>query len=315
MSIPIPTEIPRTHRRFDRAARLLGDEGLARLASSTATVIGLGGVGSFAAEALCRSGVGRLILVDFDRVCVTNTNRQLHAMKGTLGKHKVDVMAERLRAINPDAVVETRREFYSDKSADRLLTPEPDVVVDAIDNVSAKLHLIATCIRQRLRLVSSMGAAARLDPSPRAGGRSRPHPRRPVRPPPAQGSAAQVGHRLQPAAGRAGGLFRGDRRAPRGPLAYDSGGLPVRLSRRAQRPARLRSRQPGRRLVAVRARRLSGMTLAATAVQLAVRGTGCVLVLSVPTPSTDSTRQTYRSNCSGDEAVRRGDHAEGTGRG
>jgi tRNA threonylcarbamoyladenosine dehydratase len=155
----------RTHRRFDRAARLLGDDGLARLGSSTATVIGLGGVGSFAAAALCRSGVGRLILVDFDRVCVTNTNRQLHAMKGTLGKLKVDVMAERLRAINPDVTVETRREFYSDRNADRVLTPEPDVVVDAIDNVKAKLHLIATCIRQRLRLVSSMGAAARLDPT------------------------------------------------------------------------------------------------------------------------------------------------------
>ena len=96
---------------------------------------------------------------------MTNTNRQLHAMKGTLGKLKVEVMAERLRAINPDATVETRREFYSDKNADRLLTPEPDIVVDAIDNVKAKLHLIATCIRQRLRLVSSMGAAARLDPS------------------------------------------------------------------------------------------------------------------------------------------------------
>jgi tRNA A37 threonylcarbamoyladenosine dehydratase len=155
----------RTHRRFDRAARLLGDDGLARLGSSTATIIGLGGVGSFAAEALCRSGVGRLILVDFDRVCVTNTNRQLHAMKGTLGKLKVEVMAERLRAINPDATIDTRREFYSDRNADRVLTPEPDVVVDAIGNVKAKLHLIATCIRQRLRLVSSMGAAARLDPS------------------------------------------------------------------------------------------------------------------------------------------------------
>lgn len=155
----------KTHRRFDRAARLIGDDGLARLSSATVTVIGLGGVGSFAAEALCRSGVGRLILVDFDRVCVTNTNRQLHTMKGTLGKPKVDVMAERLRAINPDAVIETRREFYSDKTADRLLVPEPDVVVDAIDNVKAKLHLIAGCIRGRIRLVSSMGAAARVDPT------------------------------------------------------------------------------------------------------------------------------------------------------
>jgi tRNA threonylcarbamoyladenosine dehydratase len=162
---PALTRSHRTHRRFDRAARLLGDAGMARLASATVTVFGVGGVGSFAAEALARTGFGRIILVDFDRICVTNTNRQLHAMKGTLGKAKVDVMTERLRAINPDATVEARREFYSEKTATRLLVPEPDVVVDAIDNVTAKLHLIATCIREKIRLVSSMGAAARLDPT------------------------------------------------------------------------------------------------------------------------------------------------------
>src|SRR3954466_13589203 len=125
-----------THRRFDRTARLLGDEGVARLARSTVTVVGVGGVGSVAAEALVRSGVGRVILVDYDRICVTNVNRQLHAMKGTLGKPKVDVMAERLRQINPDAIIETRAEFYSAESAARLLVPEPDVVIDAIDNMA-----------------------------------------------------------------------------------------------------------------------------------------------------------------------------------
>src|SRR3954469_10996675 len=122
-----------THRRFDRTARLLGDAGVARLAGSTITVFGVGGVGSHAAEALVRSGVGRVILVDFDRVCVTNVNRQLHAMKGTLGKPKVVVMAERLRAISPDAVIEARVEFYSPEHSARLLTPEPDLVIDAID--------------------------------------------------------------------------------------------------------------------------------------------------------------------------------------
>jgi tRNA threonylcarbamoyladenosine dehydratase len=154
-----------THRRFDRAARLLGDHGIARLASSTVTIFGLGGVGSYAAEALARTGVGRLILVDFDRICVTNVNRQLHAMKGTLGKPKVQIMAERLRLINPDAVIEPRAEFYNAASSARLLSPEPDLVIDAIDNLTAKMHLIATCRRERLRLVSSMGAAARLDPT------------------------------------------------------------------------------------------------------------------------------------------------------
>jgi len=154
-----------THRRFDRAARLLGDAGIARLAASTVTVMGVGGVGSHAAEALVRSGVGRVILVDFDRICVTNVNRQLHAMKGTLGKSKVSVMAERLRLINPDAVIEERATFYNAETSAALLVPEPDVIVDAIDNIAAKLHLIATCIRERIRLVSSMGAAARLDPT------------------------------------------------------------------------------------------------------------------------------------------------------
>lgn len=154
-----------THRRFDRAARLLGDDGLARLASSTVTVFGVGGVGSYAAEALARTGVGRLILVDFDRICATNVNRQLHAMKGTFGKPKAEIMAERLRLINPDATIEARCEFYSAQTSARLLAPEPDLVIDAIDNLTAKMHLIVTCKRQGLRLVSALGAAARLDPT------------------------------------------------------------------------------------------------------------------------------------------------------
>jgi len=154
-----------THRRFDRTARLIGDHGVARLARSTVTVFGVGGVGSFAAEALIRSGVGRMILVDYDRICVTNVNRQLHAQKGTLGKPKVAVMAERLRLINPDAIIEPRAEFYGPQTSARLLVPEPDVVIDAIDNMAAKMHLIATCLRDKLRCVSAMGAAARLDPT------------------------------------------------------------------------------------------------------------------------------------------------------
>lgn len=166
MTVPAPKPVDVvTHRRFDRAARLLGDAGIARLARATVTVFGVGGVGSFAAEALVRSGVGRVILVDHDRICVTNVNRQLHAMKGTLGKPKVEVMAERLRLINPDAVIEPRAAFYGADTSARLLTPEPDVVIDAIDNMTAKMHLIATCVRERIRLVSTMGAAARLDPT------------------------------------------------------------------------------------------------------------------------------------------------------
>src|ERR1700734_2643126 len=147
-----------THRRFDRTARLLGDAGVERLGRSTVTVFGVGGVGAAAAEALARSGVGRLVLVDYDRICVTNINRQVHATKPALGKRKVDVMAERLRAINPDAEIDPRAEFYAADTSARLLVPEPDVVVDAIDQVASKMHLIATCVRDKLRIVSAMGA-------------------------------------------------------------------------------------------------------------------------------------------------------------
>lgn len=155
----------RTHRRFDRAARLFGEAGLGRLAAARVVVIGLGGVGTFAAEALARSGVGALRLVDFDRICVTNVNRQLHALKGTIGRRKASVMAERLSLVQPTAVVEGIEEFYAESASDRLLEGEVDYVVDAIDNLTAKAHLIATCLERRIPIVSSMGAAARLDPT------------------------------------------------------------------------------------------------------------------------------------------------------
>lgn len=155
----------RTHRRFDRAARLLGEPGLHRLHGARVLVVGIGGVGSFAAEALARSGVGTLVLVDFDRVCITNSNRQLHAMQGTIGQRKVDVMAERLRLIHPTGQVEPVPEFYNLDAADRLLSGQVDFVVDAIDNLTAKAHLIKSCLERKIPIVSSMGAAARLDPT------------------------------------------------------------------------------------------------------------------------------------------------------
>jgi tRNA A37 threonylcarbamoyladenosine dehydratase len=155
----------RTHRRFDRAARLFTEPGLATLMDARVLVFGVGGVGSFAAEALARSALGELVLVDFDEVCVTNTNRQLHALKGNVGKRKVDVMAERLRLIHPSGVVTPVARFYDKDASDELLSGRIDFVIDAIDNMTAKAHLIATCIRRGLPLVSSMGAAARLDPT------------------------------------------------------------------------------------------------------------------------------------------------------
>jgi len=155
----------RTHRRFDRAARLFGEPGLHRLARARVLVVGVGGVGSFAAEALARSGVGELVLIDFDKVCITNSNRQLHAMKGTIGRQKVDVMAERLRKIHPTGRVETKTMFYNAESSEALLREGADFIVDCIDNLTAKAHLVATAHARGIRLVSSMGAAARMDPT------------------------------------------------------------------------------------------------------------------------------------------------------
>jgi tRNA A37 threonylcarbamoyladenosine dehydratase len=128
-------------------------------------VFGMGGVGSFSAEALSRSALGKLTLVDFDEVCVTNVNRQLHALKGNVGRRKVDVMAERLRLIHPAGEVTPVARFYNEESSDELLSGQIDYVVDAIDNLTAKAHLIARCLARGLPLVSSMGAAARLDPT------------------------------------------------------------------------------------------------------------------------------------------------------
>ena len=151
--------------RFDRLARLLGLTAMERLARAHVAVFGIGGVGSFAAEALARSGVGHITLVDGQRVCETNVNRQLHALDGSVGRFKVEAMGERLRLIAPTARIEERAEFYDEASSARLLPADLDYVVDAIDTVVPKLHLLATCARRKLPVVSAMGAALRLDPT------------------------------------------------------------------------------------------------------------------------------------------------------
>jgi tRNA A37 threonylcarbamoyladenosine dehydratase len=155
----------RLHRRFDRIGRLVGDTAMERLLGAHVTVIGLGGVGSFAVEALARSGIGRLTLVDFDRVCVTNSNRQLQAVQGNIAKQKAVVLAERVRLINPQAEARPLTIFYSAKTSDEILGARPDFVVDAIDNVTAKCHLLASCKERGLRVVSSTGASGRMDPT------------------------------------------------------------------------------------------------------------------------------------------------------
>lgn len=151
--------------RFSRTELLIGPEGLERLKKSVVAVFGLGGVGGYAAEALCRAGVGRLVIVDFDDVCVTNINRQILALDDTVGKSKALVMAERLRRINPSADVIPCKDFYSAESSDFLLSENYDYVLDAIDHITSKLHLIRTCREKGMPIVSSMGAASKLDPS------------------------------------------------------------------------------------------------------------------------------------------------------
>lgn len=129
-------------------------------------IFGLGGVGSYAAEALARSGVGKLTIVDFDIVSKTNINRQLLALNSTVGKKKTDVMKGRILDINPDINVEIVDDFYTEKlNCKLLLKNKPDFVIDAIDTLSYKIELIKTCIENSIEIISSMGAGNRLDPT------------------------------------------------------------------------------------------------------------------------------------------------------
>ena len=155
---------PDYERRFGGMARLYGAEALVRLQGAHVCVIGIGGVGSWAVEALARSGVGRLTLVDLDHVAESNMNRQLHAVEDNLGKAKVQAMAERIASINPACVVTQVDEFIT---ADNIaaLIPACDAVIDAIDQVKAKAALAAHCRRQKQFLVTTGGAGGRMDPT------------------------------------------------------------------------------------------------------------------------------------------------------
>jgi tRNA A37 threonylcarbamoyladenosine dehydratase len=155
----------RLHRRFDRMGRLIGDEKMKRLMNSHVMVIGLGGVGSWAAESLVRSGVGEVTLVDFDEICVTNINRQVHALSANVGTQKSEVMAARMKQINPRVQVNAIARFYNAETADELFARRPDHVVDAIDNMTAKSHLLTYCRDRAIPVVCSTGSGGRLDPT------------------------------------------------------------------------------------------------------------------------------------------------------
>jgi len=148
-----------------RTELLLGKERMERLQSSHVLVAGLGGVGAYAAEEICRAGVGEMTIVDADTINESNLNRQLPALHSTLGRMKADVMAERLKDINPDLKLTVIKDFIRDEKTDQLLdSTHFDFVVDAIDTLSPKVFFIRACVQRGLKLVSSMGAGAKLDP-------------------------------------------------------------------------------------------------------------------------------------------------------
>lgn len=151
--------------RFGGLGRLFGAGSLEKLSAAHVVVVGLGGVGSWTVEGLARSGVGKLTLIDLDDVCVTNTNRQLPALEGNLGRPKAEALAERVRLINPECEVEVVMEFLTAANADRLLAPTYDVVVDAIDGTTNKANLIGACVRLAKRCVTVGGAGGKRDAS------------------------------------------------------------------------------------------------------------------------------------------------------
>lgn len=151
--------------QFARSAPLYGEEGMARLRSARVAVFGIGGVGGYAAEALVRSGVGSIDLFDNDVVGETNLNRQIVALHSTLGQPKVDVMAQRLRDIAPDVQVTTHAMFYLPENADTIDLTRYDIILDAVDTVTAKMELITRADRLGVPLISAMGAGNKVDPT------------------------------------------------------------------------------------------------------------------------------------------------------
>ena len=151
--------------QFSRTELLLGKEAMEKLKNAKVAVFGIGGVGGYVCEALVRSGVGAFDLIDDDKVCLTNINRQIIATRKTVGKYKVDVMTERILEINPDAKVEARKCFYLPENAHEFDFSEYDYVVDAVDTVTAKLEIIMRAKECNVPVISCMGAGNKLDPT------------------------------------------------------------------------------------------------------------------------------------------------------
>lgn len=161
------SEVPETvnEDRFQRLELLIGADRLERLRQTSVAVFGVGGVGGYAVEALARGGIGRLTLVDPDLVCASNINRQVQALTTTVGHPKVAALAERCRAINPEIEIIAEQRAYTRESSAGLLDPGYDQVLDCIDQITAKLHLIESCMNRGIPIIASMGAANKLDPT------------------------------------------------------------------------------------------------------------------------------------------------------
>ena len=152
--------------RFQRTRLLVGEENFLKLNAATVAIFGIGGVGSFTVEALARSGIGHLVLIDKDNVDVTNINRQIHALTSTVGKSKVEILRERILEINPAAKVDIVQKFYlPDEPVENFFICHYDYVVDAIDTITAKISLVLECQRRGIKIISSMGAGNKLDPT------------------------------------------------------------------------------------------------------------------------------------------------------
>ncbi len=152
-------------QRFGGIGRLYTPEGLVKLRQSHVCVIGIGGVGSWAVEALARTGIGKITMIDMDDICVTNINRQIHAMTGTVAQLKTEAMKERVEKINPECVVEIIDDFITPENIPEYLNRGYDYVLDAIDSVRTKAALIAYCKRNKIKLITTGGAGGQTDPS------------------------------------------------------------------------------------------------------------------------------------------------------
>lgn len=151
--------------QFSRNELAIGKDGLETLKNTSVAILGIGGVGSFAVEALARSGVGRLILVDKDDIDITNVNRQIHALLSTVGQQKVDAMKTRIMEINPDCDVVALKMFYTEETYEEFFAQKPDFVIDASDTIIYKIHLMKECLQRGIPMISSMGAANKMDPT------------------------------------------------------------------------------------------------------------------------------------------------------